>query len=92
MRLTFRHKGLQAFAESGCLGGVLPSHAARLRECLKLLRSAGSVADLKRFIHPMSRGSALDGLWAMKVSAQWRLVFRVDRTGFCRDVDYRNYH
>jgi plasmid maintenance system killer protein len=50
------------------------------------------LADLKRFIHPMSTGSALDGFWAMKVTAQWRLVFRTDGSGFCRDIDYRNYH
>ena len=105
MELTFRHKGLKAFADRGSLGGILPSHAARLRECLSLLRTARSLADLKRFIHPMSTGSALDGFWAMKVTAQWRLVFKTDGvtaqwrlvfktdgTGICRDIDYRNYH
>ena len=92
MKLTFRHKGLKAFADRGSLGGILPSHAARLRECLSLLRNARSLADLKRFIHPMSTGSALDGFWAMKVTAQWRLVFKTDGTGICRDIDYRNYH
>ena len=92
MKLSFRHKGLKAFADRGSLGGILPSHAARLRECLSLLRNARSLAELKRFIHPMSTGSALDGFWAMKVTAQWRLVFRTDDAGACRDIDYRNYH
>lgn len=92
MRLEFRHKGLQEFDSNGSFGGILPSHASRLRGCLSLLRSAKSLADLKRFIHPMRRGSALEGLWAMKVTAQWRLVFRIDGVGICRDIDYRNYH
>lgn len=92
MKLEFRHKGLQEFDSNGSLSGILPSHASRLRECLSLLRKAESVADLRRVIHPMTRGSALEGLWAMKVTAQWRLVFRVDSSGVCQDVDYRNYH
>jgi len=76
----------------GYFSGILPSHAARLRKCLSLVRNARSLAELKRFIHPMSTGSALDGFWAMKVTAQWRLVFRLDRPDIFRDIDYRNYH
>ena len=40
----------------------------------------------------MTKGSALSGLWAMKISAQWRLVFRVTGSGSCSEVDYQNYH
>lgn len=89
---SFRHKGLRAFAETGCMAGILPSHALRLRECLALVRTAKSIDNLTRNAHPMTKGSALSGLWAMKISAQWRLVFRVTGSGSCSEVDYQNYH
>ena len=89
---SFRHKGLKAFAETGSLAGILPSHANRLKECLTLLDNAKSLEDLTREAHPMTRGSALSGLWAMKVSAQWRLVFRIVTAELCADIDYQNYH
>ena len=71
---SFRHKGLRAFAETGSMAGILPSHATRLRECLMLLKTAKSIESLTRDAHPMTRGSALSGLWAMKISAQWRYL------------------
>lgn len=89
---SFRHKGLKAFAETGSLAGILPSHANRLKECLTLLANAKSIDDLKREAHPMARGSALSGLWAMKVSAQWRLVFVLTKSIHCREINYVNYH
>ena len=89
---SFRHKGLKAFAETGSLAGILPSHANRLKECLTLLDNAKSIDDLTREAHPMTRGSALSGLWAMKISAQWRIVFRLNTSQRCEDIDYLNYH
>lgn len=89
---SFRHKGLRAFAETGSLAGILPSHANRLKECLTLLDNAKSLEDLTREAHPMTRGSALSGLWAMKISAQWRIVFRLNTSQRCEDIDYLNYH
>ena len=89
---SFRHKGLRAFAETGSLAGILPSHAHRLKECLTLLDNAKSIDDLTREAHPMTRGSALSGLWAMKISAQWRIVFRLNTSQRCEDIDYLNYH
>lgn len=91
MRLEFRHKGLKAFDESGETSGILPSHAARLRACLSMLRQDKAINKLSRFVHPMTQGSPRRGFWAMRVSAQWRLVFRIE-DGVCRDIDYLNYH
>ena len=34
----------------------------------------------------------MEGLWAIRVSAQWRLVFRIAGHGTCSEIDYRNYH
>ncbi len=91
MRLAFRHKGLQAFAKTGSAAGITPSHAARLRQCLDQLAHARSLEDVGRDVHPMSVGSAFSGQWAMKVTAQWRIVFAVDGDT-CRNIDYVNYH
>ena len=89
---TFKHKGLKAYFQKQDLSGIVPSHAARLDECLKILADAQSPRDLARDAHPMTRGSAMEGLWAMRVSAQWRLIFRMAGHGTCSDIGYRNYH
>lgn len=89
---SFKHKGLRNFHVSGLLSGISPSHATRLRQCLQLLSNAKSSQDLTRDSHPLTVGSEFGGLWAMKVSAQWRLVFRLCAHGVCRELDYVNYH
>jgi proteic killer suppression protein len=43
---TFRHKGLQAFFETGGKGGIRPHHAARLGRQLARLDQAKSAADM----------------------------------------------
>lgn len=88
----FKHKGLEAFFRDGSLAGITPSHAKRLSACLQVLDRAASARDLGRDAHPMTCGSELSGLWAMRVTAQWRLVFRLDDQGTCSEIDYRNYH
>lgn len=91
---SFSHKGLQAFAEHGTMWGIIPAHATRLQTCLRFLRQANSVRDLKNFhcrYHPMVKGSPLAGLWAIQVSAQWRLTFAIKHND-AYGVDYVNYH
>lgn len=89
---NYRHKGLEAFAKTGALRGIMPSHATRVRECLSILRNAKTIQDLCRDAHMMSQGSKLEGYWVIKISAQWRIKFLLSSDGCCRDVDYINYH
>jgi proteic killer suppression protein len=45
---SFRHKGLQAFFETGSRKGIQAMHAERLREMLTALNVAAGPQDLTR--------------------------------------------
>ncbi|TCS93723.1 proteic killer suppression protein [Tepidimonas ignava] len=89
---SFRHKGLQAFYETGSKAGILPQHAARLRELLAALDAAAGPQDLSRpswRLHALS--GDLRGLWAVTVQANWRLTFRFEGSDV-ELLDYLDYH
>ena len=89
---SFRHKGLQAFYETGSKAGILPQHAARLRELLAALDAAAGPQDLGRpswRLHALS--GDLRGLWAVTVQANWRLTFRFEGPDVGL-LDYLDYH
>ena len=69
-----------------------PEHVEKLRDILAVLdrsRTASDV-DLPGFrLHPL-RGR-LAGHWAVSVSANWRVTFRME-DGHAFDVDYVDYH
>ena len=89
---TFAHKGLEAFFLRKSQRGVQPVHARRLGILLDRLDNAGQPRDL-RFagsgLHAL-RGT-LAGFWSVRVSGNWRVVFRFD-DGDAYDVDYLDYH
>ncbi|MFZ5862793.1 MAG: type II toxin-antitoxin system RelE/ParE family toxin [Nitrospirota bacterium] len=89
---TFRHKGLAKFFESGRKAGILPDHAGKLRRILTALDRATAPSDmgLPGFgLHPLT--GRLDGFWAVTVSGNWRVVFRMEgRDAY--DVNYLDYH
>ena len=92
MIASFKHKGLQAFFETGSLAGIQPKHAQRLREALTVLNVAVGPRDLGRpswRLHPLQGDRA--GLYAIWVQANWRLTFCfVDE--HVELLDYLDYH
>jgi toxin HigB-1 len=89
---SFRHKGLQAYFETGSKAGLQASHAQRLRLQLGALDQARSPADMSApgwKLHPLK--GAMKGHWAVWVSGNWRLTFRFDGTD-AELVDYQDYH
>ncbi len=89
---SFRHKGLARFFERGSKKGISPNHAERLRILLGRLDSAQRVEDLAfpgADLH-LLKGSRT-GLWALRVSGNWRLTFRY-QDGDTHEVDYEDYH
>jgi proteic killer suppression protein len=89
---SFRHKGLKLFFLTGSPRGIQPVHAARLRLILNQLDTAARLEDVNfpgSDLHPL-KGS-LKGHWAVKVNANWRLIFRFDG-GHAYEVDYDDYH
>ena len=89
---TFRHKGLQAFFETGSKAGIQPSHASRLGRQLARLDLAKTVADMNVpgwGLHPLT--GKLAGHYSVSVSGNWRMTFVFD-DGDAVLVDYQDYH
>ncbi|WP_028456546.1 type II toxin-antitoxin system RelE/ParE family toxin [Chitinilyticum litopenaei] len=92
MILSFQHKGLQRFFDSGSVAGIQPHHAGKLRELLTALHAANSPDDLAR---PSWRYHRLKGelgeYASLTINGNWRLIFRWHG----QDVellDYLDYH
>lgn len=89
---SFRHKGLQAFFETGSKAGIQPHHAAKLRRQLLRLDIAkeASYMGLPGWeLHPLT--GALAGQYAVTVNGNWRLTFAFDGSDAVL-VDYQDYH
>jgi proteic killer suppression protein len=90
--VSFRHKGLKRFFETGKMSGIQPKHASRLRLQLAALDTAQSVDDIDV---PGFRLHSLKGrrksTWSIWVSGNWRLTFTFT-TGNVELLDYEDYH
>ena len=89
---SYRHKGLQWFAETGSKAGIKPEHEARLRKLLSALDAAAMASDMDApgyHLHPL-RGR-LEDHWSVWVSGNWRITFKFERTDAIL-VDYVDYH
>lgn len=89
---SFRHKGLERFFLEGSKSGIQAAHASRLRLQLGRLDTASGPADMNLpgwRLHPL-KGS-LKGLWAVRVSGNWRLVFAFEGEDAIL-ADYVDYH
>jgi len=92
MMVSFRHKGLKLFFETGSLAGIQPIHAKRLREMLTALNVARGPQDLMRpswRLHGLT--GDLQGFLTITVQANWRLVFRFEDSNV-ELLDYLDYH
>lgn len=92
MIISFAHKGLEKFYQTGSMACIQAAHAPRLRLILSNLDVAERINDMNLpgfGLHQLQ--GKRDGYWAVKVSGNWRIIFRY--TG--RDVellDYLDYH
>ena len=92
MILTYRHKGLKKFAETGSKAGIQPKHAERLRLLLTALNVASQANDMNapgNNLHPLK--GDLEGHWSVTVSGNWRVTFAFDGEDAIL-VDYHDYH
>jgi toxin HigB-1 len=86
---SFAHKGLEKFFLTGNQAGI---HAKRLRLIMALIDKAMCVEDMDApglHLHP--RQGDRNGLWALTVQANWRVVFRFE-AGDAYIVDSLDYH
>ena len=92
MILSFVHKGLQKFWETGSASGIQAHHAKKLRLILQRLDAAEVVGDMNFHgakLHPLKGNKA--GLWSVSVNGNWRITFGFEN-GDAHIVDYIDYH
>lgn len=92
MIVSFRHKGLQKYFETGSLAGIQAVHAKRLKMQLTALETAHVIddMDIPGFrLHPL-KGEA-KGRWSVSVSGNWRMTFEFTN-GNAYVLDYEDYH
>jgi len=87
---TFKHRGLERFYQTNSKADIDPQHAKKLRAILSALDAAAHTHQLQGFqVHPLRL--AMQGLHSIKVSGNWRVVFRFE-DGNAYEVDYLDYH
>lgn len=89
---TFRHKGLQAFFETGNKAGINPQHAAKLSRQLLALDKAAQPNDMNISgwrLHALA-GNLL-GHYSITVNGNWRMTFMFEGEHAVL-VDYQDYH
>jgi len=90
--LSYRHKGLKKFAETGSKAGIQPKDAERLRRLLTALDVASQAEDMNapgNNLHPLK--GDLEGHWSVSVSGNWRLTFAFEGENAIL-VDHQDYH
>ena len=89
---TFRHRGLKRFYDRGDRSQVFSDRVDRIEDILARLDVAvtPSELDLPGYaLHPLK--GKLKGFWALKVSGNWRIIFRL-KDGDVFDVNLIDYH
>ncbi|EQA46455.1 plasmid maintenance system killer protein [Leptospira broomii serovar Hurstbridge str. 5399] len=92
MILSFKHKGLEQFFETGSKKGIQPDHASKLARILDRLDSSISHKDMDLpayRLHPL-KGKEKDR-WSVWVNGNWRITFEFERENAIL-VDYEDYH
>ena len=90
---SFKHKGLQAFFQTGSTAGIQAAHSTKLRLILAALHVASTVNDLRTppnwRLHKLSGN--LQDQWSLTVNGNWRVIFKFE-DGDVYIVDYLDYH
>ena len=90
---SIQHKGLRRFFESGVTKGLV-GDVERLRRMLAYIDAGESIDELAippNFgLHEL--GGDRKGTWAMTVTRNWRLTFRLNAAGALTDLNLEDYH
>ena len=90
--ITFQHAGLKKAYKRNQYSKVPSDQVKRIRVALSDLDSARRITDMdlpKYRLHSL-RGE-MEGYWSIKISANWRMVFRFEG-GDAYEVDLIDYH
>ncbi|MDA9982431.1 type II toxin-antitoxin system RelE/ParE family toxin [Gammaproteobacteria bacterium] len=89
---TFKHRGLKRLYERGDHSQVQSERLERIEDILARLDVAVVPSDLDLpgyGLHPLK--GKLKGFWAVKVSGNWRIIFRF-QDGDILDLNLIDYH
>lgn len=89
---SFRHKGLKRLFEDGDRRGIRPDLLEKVENILFVLNRASSPEqmDLPGFRLHLLKGN-LKGFWSVTLSANWRIIFRMEG-GHATGLDLIDYH
>jgi len=90
---SISHKGLRRFFETGNAKGLV-GDADRLRRMLAFINAAEAVDELATppnfGLHQLTGDRK--GVWAMTVTKNWRLTFRLREKNVIIDMTLEDYH
>lgn len=92
MIISFNHKGLKQFYETGNAAKLTPEHIEKIRRILTRLDNAVSAIEMNvpgYQLHKLS--GTLKDFWSVKVDKNFRVIFRFSGED-AADVDYIDYH
>ena len=92
MIVSFRDKALARLYETGERRGVPPGFVHKVERILARLDVASAPSDMNLpgyRLHSLS--GDLTGYWSVRVSGNWRIIFRFRGIDVC-DVDLVDYH
>jgi proteic killer suppression protein len=92
---SFQHKGLKRLYEKGVEKGIPAESRTKVKNMLAFLDAMSDPQELKTPVlkwkaHEL--GSNRAGTWALSVTANWRLTFRVDDQNRLCDLNLEDYH
>ena len=91
---SIRHKALRRFAETGSPKGLPAGSVDRLQRMLAYIEAIGAAEELR--VPPNYGAHQLTGdrrgEWALTVTKNWRMTFRVNAAGAIEDMDLEDYH
>ncbi len=97
MIVSFKHKGLKLYFETGSIKGIQAIHERKIKNILTILNTLNCKDGLNPLEQPFYRLHKLKGdmknLWSVTIQANWRITFEFDETtADVYIVDYQDYH
>ena len=92
MIMSFKHKGLKKYFETGSVAGIKPKHSRRLTMQLAAIDTALVIEDidLPGFkLHALT--GERKGTWSITVNGNWRITFEF-ADGNTYIINYEDYH
>lgn len=91
---SFRHAGLRRLVLADDATGIAPAVVGKLRRMIAFIEAAPTAAALREVpawkVHHL--GGDRRGTWALHVTRNWRLTFRIDKANQLVEVNYEDYH